>query len=56
MIRFWLFIRLALVKIRAERIRQQNKILREQLELAVKDRDSIMKQYFNYVEKVARRK
>lgn len=56
MIRFWLCVRLALVKIKSERIKQQNVILREHLEQAIKDRNEFMKQYFDYVERVARRR
>ena len=39
MIRFWLFIRVALLKIKNARLRAENKILRDQLLKTIHERD-----------------
>jgi len=54
MIRFWLFIRVALLKVKNERLKWENKFLREQIERMAKDRDLFQNRYYDFIERACK--
>lgn len=56
MVKRWLFIRLCIARAQVAKLREENRMLRDQMLMAITDRNAIIKQYFDYVNKSTRRR
>lgn len=54
MSRYFLWVSVALLRVRNAKLQAQNELLKEQLDSVTRERNEILKQYFEFVAKVTK--